>query len=66
MNRLLSLIFLLPFAVNAIRIVLGNDDGWAEKNVRVFFDSLTAAGERVVLSAPAENQSGSGTDIPHW
>ncbi|KAL1632468.1 hypothetical protein SLS56_003546 [Neofusicoccum ribis] len=48
----------LPLAVNAIRIIQGNDDGWAEKNIRVMNDVLNAAGHNVVLSAPAENQSG--------
>ncbi|GME32141.1 Survival protein SurE-like phosphatase/nucleotidase [Neofusicoccum parvum] len=48
----------LPLAVNAIRIIQGNDDGWAEKNIRLMNDVLNAAGHNVVLSAPAENQSG--------
>lgn len=50
----------LPLAANAVNIVLSNDDGWAEINVRTFYNSLTAAGDSVVLSAPAENKSGSG------
>ncbi|EKG21682.1 Survival protein SurE-like phosphatase/nucleotidase [Macrophomina phaseolina MS6] len=51
----------LPLAADAIRIIQGNDDGWAEKNVRVVHDLLTAAGHNVVLSAPADNQSGRGS-----
>ncbi len=35
-------------------------DGWAEMNIRTFYDTLTAAGESVIISAPAENQSGKG------
>lgn len=54
----------IPLAVQAVNVVLSNDDGWAEKNIRVFYDTLTAAGDSVVLSAPAENQSGSGTLLP--
>ena len=50
---------LLPLA-QAIRIVQSNDDGWAEANARTFFNTLAAAGHDVVLSAPAENQSGTG------
>lgn len=46
---------------HAARIVQSNDDGWAEKNIRVLNDALNAAGNDVVLSAPAENQSGSST-----
>ncbi|TKX24131.1 acid phosphatase-like protein 1 [Elsinoe australis] len=56
-----ALIAALPLAANAANLVLSNDDGWAEKNTRTFYNALTAAGENVVLSAPAENQSGSGS-----
>lgn len=52
---------LLPVTAKAANIVLANDDGWAEINIRTFYDILTDAGESVVLSAPAENQSGTGT-----
>lgn len=55
-----ALLSLLP-ATDAVNIVLSNDDGWAEKNIRVFYDTLTDAGEDVVISAPAENKSGSGS-----
>jgi len=51
----------LPFFVavtHAARLVQSNDDGWAEKNIRVLNEALIAAGNDVVLSAPAENQSG--------
>lgn len=51
----------LPLAADAIRIIQGNDDGWAEKNVRVLHDALVDAGHNVVLSAPADNQSGRGS-----
>jgi broad specificity polyphosphatase/5'/3'-nucleotidase SurE len=44
-----------------IRIVQSNDDGWSEINLRTFFDVLNTAGHQVVLSGPAENQSGTGT-----
>jgi len=50
----------LHAAARAANIVLSNDDGWAEINIRTLFNVLTAAGENVVLSAPAENQSGTG------
>ena len=52
--------FLLLGAAQAARIVQSNDDGWAEMNIRTLNDALNAAGEDVVLSAPAENKSGSG------
>lgn len=50
----------LPLATHAINVISSNDDGWAEKNIRVFYDQLTEAGYSVVVSAPAENKSGSG------
>ncbi|KAG8736243.1 hypothetical protein FRC12_017718 [Ceratobasidium sp. 428] len=46
-------------------VVHGNDDGWAEANVRAFYQTLSAAGYNVVLSAPVQNQSGTGSsDAP--
>ena len=56
----LPLLTLLPLAARAVNIVSSNDDGWAEANIRALYDSLTAAGNSVVLSAPADNQSGRG------
>ncbi|EAL84312.1 hypothetical protein KXW98_004328 [Aspergillus fumigatus] len=58
--RLLPLV-LLPLTAQAINIVSSNDDGWAEINIRQFYKALTAAGHSVVVSAPAENQSGKGS-----
>lgn len=48
-------------AAQAARIVQSNDDGWAELYLRSFNDALNEAGHDVVLSAPADNQSGTGT-----
>ena len=52
-------ISLLFFAANAANIILTNDDGWAEINIRTLYQSLTAAGNSVVISAPALDKSGS-------
>lgn len=52
---------ILPLAVQAVRIIQSNDDGWAESYVRTLNDALIKSGHEVVLSAPAENKSGSGT-----
>ncbi|KAJ7619555.1 acid phosphatase [Roridomyces roridus] len=49
------------FAVSATNIVLTNDDGWAVALVRAQNDALNAAGYNVVLSCPAENESGTGS-----
>ncbi|KZS95177.1 sure-like protein [Sistotremastrum niveocremeum HHB9708] len=44
-----------------LNVVLTNDDGWAEKNIRAFDTDLIAAGHNVLLVAPAENESGTGS-----
>lgn len=62
--RFTSIALLALPAVQAANIVLSNDDGWAESNIRTFYNSLVAAGDSVVLSAPAENESGTGTINP--
>ncbi|KAI0484195.1 sure-like protein [Xylariaceae sp. FL0804] len=50
-----------------VRILQGNDDGWAELYIRSFNDALNDAGYDVVLSAPADNESGRGSlDIEPW
>ena len=51
---------LLPAVSQAINIVSSNDDGWAEINIRSLYSVLSSAGHSVVVSAPAENQSGTG------
>ncbi|KAI4620010.1 hypothetical protein J4E90_008274 [Alternaria incomplexa] len=64
MRSFLLLAAAVPFA-QAVRIVQSNDDGWSEANLRTFFDVLNSAGHEVVLSGPAENQSGRGSsDAP--
>ncbi|EMD35005.1 hypothetical protein CERSUDRAFT_96919 [Gelatoporia subvermispora B] len=45
----------------AQNIVLTNDDGWAVAQIRAQNDALVAAGFNVILSAPAENESGTGS-----
>lgn len=52
---------LLPLCAYGVNIISSNDDGWAEINIRELYDSLTSAGHSVVISAPAENQSGKGS-----
>jgi 5'/3'-nucleotidase SurE len=54
---------LLPLTAQAVNIISSNDDGWAEINIRQFYKTLTAAGHSVVVSAPAENQSGTGSSF---
>ncbi|PBP28115.1 5'/3'-nucleotidase SurE family protein [Diplocarpon rosae] len=53
---------------NKVDIVMSNDDGWAEMNIRAFYDALnyynrhiSPANSSVVLSAPALNMSGTGS-----
>jgi 5'/3'-nucleotidase SurE len=45
----------------ATNIVLTNDDGWATAQIRAQYEALKAAGFPTILSAPAENQSGTGS-----
>ena len=61
MKTVAALAILQAFAVPGIRIVQGNDDGWAELYARSFEDALRASGHDVVLSCPAEDKSGSCT-----
>ena len=63
LSHLFSITFLCCTLVRATNIVLANDDGWAELNIRTFFNTLTASpfNYDVVLSAPAENESGTGS-----
>jgi broad specificity polyphosphatase/5'/3'-nucleotidase SurE len=50
---------LLPvLGAHGIRIIQSNDDGWAEQYARSFHNALIASGHDAVLSAPAENKSG--------
>ena len=54
---------LFTLIVKCTNVVLSNDDGWAEINVRILYQSLSGTGDLVVLSAPAENESGTGITI---
>lgn len=64
--RCISLIILAsPLLASAFNVVVSNDDGWAEQNVRTLIKTLTTAGFSALLSSPAENQSGtSSSDTP--
>ncbi|KAJ1326154.1 5'/3'-nucleotidase [Microdochium nivale] len=62
MKFTLALAALAASSTEAIRILQTNDDGWAELYVRSLHDSLRTSGHDVVLSAPAENQSGTGSN----
>ncbi|GIZ48575.1 hypothetical protein CKM354_001162900 [Cercospora kikuchii] len=55
------LLGVLPIVCDALNVVQSNDDGWAEINIRETYNSLSAAGYDSFISAPAENQSGTGS-----
>lgn len=59
-STLLSVLALFG-ASSATRIVLTNDDGWATAQMRAQYSALKSAGYDVIVSAPAENQSGTGS-----
>ncbi|EMD35165.1 hypothetical protein CERSUDRAFT_75455 [Gelatoporia subvermispora B] len=50
-----------PVPFEPHKIVLTNDDGWAVAQIRAQYDALKAAGFDVILSSPAENESGTGS-----
>ncbi|KAI0744779.1 sure-like protein [Earliella scabrosa] len=56
----IALVLLLEHAV-AQKIILTNDDGWATAQIRAQRDALVDAGFNVVLSAPAQQESGTGS-----
>ncbi|KAK0463064.1 sure-like protein [Desarmillaria tabescens] len=53
--------FQTSWATTRNKVVLTNDDGWAVASVRAQNDALKKAGYDVVLSCPAENESGTGS-----
>ncbi|KAJ5118214.1 Acid phosphatase precursor [Penicillium atrosanguineum] len=60
-NPATALVASLAFGpASAINIISSNDDGWAEVNIRTLFQTLTDGGHSVVVSAPAEDESGTG------
>lgn len=48
-------------ATTATKIVMTNDDGWATAQMRAQYAAMKDAGFDVIVSAPAENQSGHGS-----
>ncbi|OCH88510.1 sure-like protein [Obba rivulosa] len=50
-----------PIPLEPHKIVLTNDDGWAVAQIRAQNDALKEAGFDVILSSPAENESGTGS-----
>ncbi|KAG8812336.1 hypothetical protein FRC17_002073 [Serendipita sp. 399] len=48
-----------------VRIIIGNDDGWATAHIRRFYNALKKSDYSVLISAPANNKSGtSGFEFP--
>ncbi|KAI0668909.1 sure-like protein [Trametes maxima] len=62
-THILQFVFVALLAGDALgqNVILTNDDGWAVAQIRAQRDSLVSAGFNVVLSAPAENKSGTGS-----
>ncbi|KAL1938969.1 hypothetical protein VTO73DRAFT_11122 [Trametes versicolor] len=61
LTSLLVLVLSTAAATSASKVVLTNDDGWAVAQIRAQRDALVEAGHDVILSAPAENKSGTGS-----
>jgi squalene cyclase len=73
MKTATSLVLLQALAVQGLRIIQSNDDGWAESYARSLHAALSKGDHDVVLSAPAENKSGTGEsqspsfdDVENW
>jgi 5'-nucleotidase len=47
-------------AVQSLKILLGNDDGFGSANIREFYRLLKASGHDVILVAPVVDNSGQG------
>ncbi|KAI0085583.1 sure-like protein [Irpex rosettiformis] len=60
-NFLVITSFAIAVQCQVKNIVLTNDDGWAVAQIRAQNDALKAAGFSVVLSAPTQNESGTGS-----
>ncbi|KIP01373.1 hypothetical protein PHLGIDRAFT_131285 [Phlebiopsis gigantea 11061_1 CR5-6] len=60
MRGLCFIALLAILSATAERIVVTNDDGWAVAQIRAQVNALVDAGHDVILSAPADNQSGTG------
>ena len=50
----------LPLLACGQNIILSNANGWAERSIRIFYKELVSNGYRVLLSAPAQEMSGTG------
>ncbi|KAG8817605.1 hypothetical protein FRC19_011264 [Serendipita sp. 401] len=71
MNTIITLLALFGAANAAVvprtplKIIIGNDDGWATANIRSFYNTLKSSGYSALISAPASNKSGSsGFEFP--
>lgn len=51
---------------SGLRILQGNDDGWAESNIRALYKVLTQRGHQTAISAPVRNKSGTGSISTDW
>ncbi|KZP28560.1 sure-like protein [Athelia psychrophila] len=60
-NLLAASLLTFVTIATATKILLTNDDGWAVAQIRAQNTALKKAGYEVLLSAPAENESGTGS-----
>ncbi|KAA1112314.1 hypothetical protein PGTUg99_014333 [Puccinia graminis f. sp. tritici] len=51
---------------SALNILQGNDDGWAECNIRTLYKVLKQRGHQTIISAPVRNKSGTGSRSTEW
>ncbi|CAH7668475.1 survival protein sure-like phosphatase/nucleotidase [Phakopsora pachyrhizi] len=53
-------------AKQKLKILQGNDDGWAEANIRALYKTITKLGHQSIISSPTENKSGTGKLSRDW
>lgn len=53
----------LASSADALKILMGNDDGFGSGNLRELYKILVDAGHDVLIVAPAQQQSGKGTTV---
>ncbi|EUC38230.1 hypothetical protein COCCADRAFT_1034 [Bipolaris zeicola 26-R-13] len=53
----------LAASADALKILMGNDDGFGSGNLRELYKMLVDAGHEVLIVAPAQQQSGKGTTV---
>ncbi|CAN9462609.1 unnamed protein product [Alternaria alternata] len=63
LNAALAVALGLASSSDALKILMGNDDGFGSGNLRELYKLLVDAGHEVLVVAPAQQQSGKGSTV---